>query len=118
MLSDPGDASLASPVRTSDVLPSTDRNISAIPVCSISGLNHFVLTAYGSPLYLSTLRPFRCLHSPKTRSEMRWAPLSRGDSHPDMVNASWRTRTGYQPTRTVRISGRHDRVEAVETTPQ
>ena len=91
MLSDPGDASLVYPMRTNDVLPSTDQKVSAIPIYRISGLNHFVLTAYGSPLSLSTLKPFRYLQRPKTRSGMRRAPLPRGDFHPDMVSASWRT---------------------------
>ena len=97
MLSDSGDASQVSPFCTCDVLPSTDRKVWAIPTNRISELNHFDLAAYGSSLSLSTLNPFRYLHRPKTRSGMRRAPLSRGDFHPDMVNASWRTRSSYSP---------------------
>ena len=96
MLSDSGDASQASPSGACDVLPSTNQKVSATPIYKISELNHFGLAVYGSPLSLSTLNPFRYLHRPKTRSGMRWAPLSRGDFHPDMVNASWRTRFAYR----------------------
>ena len=64
------------------MLPSVFKQTSASTIRSISGRNHFNLTACGLPLSLSTLNSCRYLHKPKTCSRMRWATLSGRDFHP------------------------------------
>jgi hypothetical protein len=87
----PRERPLEQPITSQRILSSMFMSMSTTPICIISGLNRFNLPAYGLPLSLSTLDPCRYLHEPKTRSQVRWAPLTLEDFHLRSLSASWRT---------------------------
>ena len=72
MLSDPGEATRPLPIAMAVMVSSDKLTSSTLPQVSLTGLNHFSLTAYGLPHPCLRLTSAVTDRRPKTRYEICW----------------------------------------------